>query len=246
MTDVAPQVWAWFDLDDTLYDFATSSLISLDRVYVQFGLERLWPEARAWLDAYHAVNDRLWKMYSAGAIDTPTLRYQRFMEPLQSKGMPEARARRLALEADAFYLKELGRTGLTVDNALETLLEVRARGCRTGILSNGFKDVQTDKITSTGLAPLINTVVLSDEAPAPKPSKLIFDYASNKARTKASQCIMIGDNPATDIAGAIDAGWHAIWFAPRGTPDTDVPPGAHVVQSLKEVPGIIDSIFKDN
>lgn len=34
---------------------------------------------------------------------------------------------------------------------------------------------------------------------------------------------MVGDNADTDIRGALDAGWDAIWLNPNGTPRPDAP-----------------------
>jgi FMN phosphatase YigB (HAD superfamily) len=48
---------------------------------------------------------------------------------------------------------------------------------------------------------------------------------------------MVGDNPSTDIAGAVSAGWRAIWFNPNHI-DSPVPAGVLVVDSL-------DKIFAD-
>lgn len=38
----ADVTWIWFDLDDTLYDFAASSLIALRGVYDKYRLDRFF------------------------------------------------------------------------------------------------------------------------------------------------------------------------------------------------------------
>ena len=109
----------------------------------------------------------------------------------------------------------------------KTLLDtLAAKGYKIGVLSNGFKEVQYDKLRSAGVLEMIDCMVLSDEIDVNKPDKRLFDYALQKAGTTAAESILIGDNPDTDIKGAINAGWKAIFFNRNGikaTFDTDIP-----------------------
>lgn len=217
-TDCIPRLpgrpWIWFDLDDTLWDFRGNSLIALDDVYRHFDLGRLWPHSTLWFDVYHRVNDELWQAYSRGEIQRDYLRMELFRRPLVSAGCTDAEARRLSTLMDSYYLGLLARMGTTVDGALPLLRRVHP-SYNIGVLSNGFAEVQYGKMDSAALTPLIDCVVLSDEIEVNKPDSRIFDHACAKAHTCPEMCLMIGDNPDTDIAGAVGAGWKAIYFCPR-------------------------------
>jgi putative hydrolase of the HAD superfamily len=204
--------WVWVDLDDTLWDFRANSLVALAQVYDEKELGRYFSSCQQWIDSYHVVNDMLWAQYSTGEIVQDYLRMERFRRPLSEAGCADAEARRLSTEMDPLYLGILGTLKGTVDGAIELLEWLHSSGYKVGILSNGFKEVQYAKISTSGLDKHIDAVVLSDEIGINKPDVRIFEYAAQKVGSEAAESVMIGDNVMTDIGGAISAGWKAIWY----------------------------------
>lgn len=221
--------WIWFDLDDTLYDFSASSLIALGEMYAAHRLDRFFENENQWRDIYHRHNDALWAKYSLGLVDQPTLRRDRFLLPLLEVGTPRDIAEQLTNTLDTDYLAALARTGLTRPFARELLVEARRRGYKIGILSNGFVDVQFDKIRTARLSDLIDCVVLSDEIGFNKPDRRLFEYALRRAGATAEESVLIGDNPSTDIEGALRAGWSAILYDPEERFEYD---GFSVIRTL--------------
>lgn len=213
--------WIWFDLDDTLYDFAASSLIALRGVYDKYRLDRFFSSVEQWTEVYHRHNSALWKLYNAAMITQQQLRFDRFYLPLLEGGVPEEENRRLNPQLDVDYLAMLGSTGLLVDGAAAALSHLRERGFHIGILSNGFRGVQHEKLRSSGIGHLIDKIVLSDDINVNKPDRRIYEYALEQAGATAAGSLMIGDNPDTDIAGAVRAGWHALLYAPHA-PDEKI------------------------
>lgn len=211
--------WIWFDLDDTLWDFSGNSLKALAEVYGAYSLDRLWPTLQEWYDSYHAVNSELWVEYAHGRISRDYLRMERFRRPLVGAGCPDGEARRLSAQMDTDYLARLGRMTATVPGA-RGLLERLRPYYNIGVLSNGFRPVQYDKMKSAGIYGLIDCTVLSDEIEVNKPDPRLFDYACRKGGTDADRCLLIGDNPETDIAGALNAGWQAVLFCPAAAGGT--------------------------
>lgn len=208
--------WVWWDLDDTLWDFQANSLLALTEVYIDFNLGRLFPSIGEWCDSYHEVNRQLWEQYNRGDIEMAELRMERFRRPFVNAGMEDASARVLSKEMDGAYLRALGEKPGLVTGARDILDYLRERGYRMGILSNGFSDVQYNKLATSGIAGYFEHVVLSDAVGFNKPDPRIFNYAASLADVLPEECIMIGDNPATDILGARDAGWHTLLFDPAG------------------------------
>lgn len=239
--------WIWFDLDDTLYDFERSSLIGLDYIFKEYDLGRRFNDTSEWIDCYHRHNRALWTLYNAAKITQRELRRDRFVLPLTEAGFGAREAEELADVLDGVYLDRLGSTGLLVDGARPLLEQLRAGGYAIGLLSNGFTGVQHRKLESSGIAPAIDCVVLSDEIGINKPDRRIFDYALRKASATAADSVMVGDNPETDIGGALNAGWSgAVLFDPhRAAGSSDDAPGPRptaIVDRLEQIPGCLGRI----
>jgi putative hydrolase of the HAD superfamily len=66
------------------------------------------------------------------------------------------------------------------------------------------------------LRQFFNHIIISEEHGFVKPEEGIFRLAENLSGAKQADCIMIGDNLDSDIAGAVNAGWQAIHFSESG------------------------------
>lgn len=209
-------IMLWFDLDDTLWDMAGNSVLCLRELYESQGLDRWFDNCRTWDDIYHRVNRRLWEQYGRGEISRDFLRSERFARPLRIAGVADDEALGMAERFDGLYLDSLGRKTAMVDGAREILDYLYNRGYRMGIVSNGFREVQYNKLKSSRISQYFDPVVLSDDAGVNKPDARFFRYAEERAGSADTYNIIIGDNPETDIAGAIRAGWKAIWFDRAG------------------------------
>lgn len=225
----------WVDLDDTIIDFRANSRAALANLYRQRRFDSLWPTVDDWIAAYERHNISLWVDYSVGIIDNATLRLERFRRPLTDAGMSDAEARKLSPGLDPEYLDLLAQEKRLIPGAPELLAKLRERGFTIGVLSNGFADVQHRKIARAGLADKIDITVLSDDIGVNKPDTRLFRYAQSRTQwpDDASAHLMIGDNPATDIGGALKAGWQAVWFNPRHL--SDLPEGAVEAASLDDI-----------
>lgn len=225
----------WVDLDDTIIDFRGNSRRALSRVHaVHPAVSRLFPDAQSWIEAYERHNHQLWALYNRAEITCAYLRDERFIRPLADAGMPRAEAAALTGELDRLYLDLLARERTLVDGARDLLSRLRGAGLTVGVLSNGFADVQHRKIASAGIGPLIDLTVLSDDIGVNKPDVRIYRHAMESAgNPDPATHLMIGDNPATDIEGAIAAGWHAILFNPTGL--LTAPPPASIATALHDI-----------
>ncbi len=226
--------WIWYDLDDTLWDFRTNSEILLERIYHERGLNRWFATPADWISKYEVHNRFLWREYAAARISREFLLADRFRKPLTDASHPQAREESEFL--DKYYLQQLGTMSKLNDGAIETLTRLRQAGYHIGVLSNGFTTVQHNKIYVSGLKPLIDLTVLSDDIGINKPDVRLFNHAAQRAGAAPHECMMIGDNPETDIAGAIRAGWSAILFNPDYTTHRCAPEGT--IASISKLPEI--------
>jgi putative hydrolase of the HAD superfamily len=91
------------------------------------------------------------------------------------------------------------------------LAELRQRGYRLGIVTNGVPDLQREKIAGCGVAHLFDAAVVSGEVDCGKPERTIFDHICREMGVATAECVMVGDNPARDVAGARSVGMKAVW-----------------------------------
>ena len=124
------------------------------------------------------------------------------------------------IEPTEAYCREVGdrfldhcadKPGL-VEGARELMEYLSGKGYRMHMCSNGFHEVQYRKLRACGLYDFFDSIILSEDAGANKPSREFFDYAFAKTKANPSTTLMIGDNLQTDILGAMNVGLHAAFF----------------------------------
>jgi putative hydrolase of the HAD superfamily len=84
-----------------------------------------------------------------------------------------------------------------------------AMGVRRVVVSNWDVSLR-GVLDDTGLAPLLDGVVISAEVGASKPDRAIFEEALAVARVAAGEALHVGDTIDADLAGARAAGLHAV------------------------------------
>ena len=86
-------------------------------------------------------------------------------------------------------------------DAVPVLNALRERGVRLVLLSNIGVDIRP-QLATTGLAELLDDVVLSYEVGMVKPDPGIFRSALERLGRPAAQTLMVGDSASADIGGA--------------------------------------------
>ena len=198
----------WFDLDDTIWAMTANSVICLRELYYSQRLDRWFATPEEWDEVYHRINHELWSQYSRAEISRDFLRTERFARPLRIGGASPDEALEMSKVLDKLYLDLLGSKTALIEGARELLDALSARGYRMGIVTNGFREVQYNKMRSSDIEKYFDVVVLSDEIGINKPDRRFFDYAVDKASSQHLNNIMIGDNYTTDILGSLGAGWN--------------------------------------
>ena len=113
--------------------------------------------------------------------------------------------------------------------------ELAARGVVVAVLSNSEGRL-AELLAEIGIADAFTAVIDSGRIGIEKPDRRIFDHAL--AVLGASQPgIHIGDSWSADIAGALGAGWRAIWFGRRATPVAD--PRVAIARDADEVRAVL-------
>jgi len=91
-------------------------------------------------------------------------------------------------------------------DVVPTLIALRDRGYKLGIVSNGRSIKQWEKLIRLRLHHLFHTVVISEDVGAEKPDTKIFHAALEQLDVKPEQAIYVGDRLETDVLGANKAG----------------------------------------
>lgn len=130
--------------------------------------------------------------------------------------------RRYGLDASVDFLLAHFRRGINSHihcpaRHTEALRTARAAGWTLGIVSNGGTRPQLEKIRRTGLGPLVDGWVISEEADCVKPDPLIFEIAARRCGIRpvgdwTAHTWMVGDHAPADIAGAELAGLRSVWL----------------------------------
>ncbi|MFD7813710.1 HAD family hydrolase [Streptomyces sp. NPDC059785] len=119
-------------------------------------------------------------------------------------------------------------------DVLDGLAELRARGWRVGVATNGATDIQTAKLRSTGIRARVHGICISEEAGVRKPDPRHFALAAERCGVMpASNGWMIGDNPVNDIGGGRAAGLGTVWIAGGARWPADLPAPDHSVERTR-------------
>lgn len=203
--------WIFFDLDDTIWNFTANSRVALNTLYdISPILRKLFKTVEEFIDIYHSYNSYLWLLYGRGEITTSQLKIERWRRTLATRQFEVLTA--VCEELETTYLDILAACEERVED-VDEILSYIAEKAMIGVLSNGFSSTQYKKIRNSGLDRYINRMVVSEELGINKPDKRLFDFAE-QATGGLRPFLMVGDNPETDILGAMKAGWYAVWINP--------------------------------
>ena len=153
------------DIDDTLFDFQTSSRNALSIAFRAFGL----PFTPEMWERYRALDAELWQRFERGEITKEALYVERFRVFFAEYG----------LEADpaafnAAYFRELGDQCNFMPHCEQALRQLHAQ-YKIFIVTNGNTEIQTRRIAASGMAQYFDRVFISEQMGCKKPDKLFYD-----------------------------------------------------------------------
>ena len=251
-----------FDLDDTLIPDERAAeaafLAACAPVAERYGLDpasvavsagagagQLW-RASDHIDYCQSIGISSWEGLWAGFTgDTPELRKLRAWAPTYRR---EAWRHALAHHgvndpAYAEHLAERFRHERRQRNAMfpdaADLLPKLARRLPLALVTNGAPDLQHFKIDASGLRPYFQTIVVSGEVGIGKPHPRPMQVALQQLGCDPARAAMVGNSLTSDIAGAQNAGVHAVWLNRDGAPLTGDAHPDTTITSLNELPSLI-------
>lgn len=225
-----------FDLDHTLWDFEKNSEETLYTLYDQYGLGNFQKfDSLSFYKKYKFVNTLLWDQYNKGKIGQQELREQRFVKTLTGLGL---QAHEIPEGLSEAYTT-LCPTKTAVFPYTYDVLQYLGHKYQLHIITNGFKDIQDIKMTSSNLHGYFNEVVTSECCGYKKPDKRMFEHALERIKVSPDDCIMIGDNYECDIQGAREAGIDQVFFNPEKVKSRQKPKATYEIHCLSELKTIL-------
>lgn len=163
-----------FDLDDTLYG---------EKQYVRSGYKKI----AEYLGREDAA-DKLWGYFEAGkpAIDT----YLQEISEMDKKA-----------ECLNIYRNQMPEITL-YDGVKKMIQELKNKGIKVGIITDGRPEGQKSKLKALGLEVLMDDIIITDELGGiqfRKPNDISFRIMKNRWRIPFEQIIYVGDNPNKDF-----------------------------------------------
>jgi putative hydrolase of the HAD superfamily len=207
-----------FDLDGTLYDRDALAATLFEQQYLAFegelrgiSRERFFRDVQAMDEHGHGEKESGYRTV------------------VRAWGLDDALAPRLV---EHFWSCYDGLCTLGEDTA-HTLHELKRRGLKLGVITNGGSVRQRRKLAALKIADVFDAILVSEEEGIRKPDAEIFRRALARFRVAAHEALFVGDHPVADVEGAHCAGLVAVWkYVPYWPP---VVTEAPVVRELKEV-----------
>jgi len=111
--------------------------------------------------------------------------------------------------------------------------------------SDGNKPTKLHRIRKLGIEPYFAAIFTSDDFGVNKPDPAAFAAVAERLGTAPQRCVMVGDVPERDLAGAKAAGMHTVFTAflpgqPAGHPAID-----YVIHDFDELPPLLFAHAKD-
>jgi len=220
----------FFDLDHTLWDFDKNSELAFDKIF-----QKNHPtlDTKVFISVYAPINQACWKLYQMDKITQEELRYKRLKDSFDAISYSISDEAILQFSKD--YITFLPENNALFDGAKEVLDYLKVN-YKLHVITNGFAEVQSKKLSNSGIADYFTSITNSEMAGVKKPHPKIYEHAMALANTNKKNAIMIGDCLDADIKGAIDFGIKAIFFNPD---KKDVPLNVPSVNHLLELKDIL-------
>ena len=178
----------FFDLDHTLWDFERNSALTFEEI---LEIHNVRVDLADFLEVYVPINLHYWKLYRDEQITKEVLRYERLNKTFEELKITVSNSTIIQLSED--YIRVLPRYNHLFNNANEILSYLQPK-YKLHIITNGFEEVQNDKLKNSGIAHYFDHIINSESVGVKKPNPLIFEHAMDKASSTPLQSVMIGDN----------------------------------------------------
>ncbi|MGV8172501.1 MAG: HAD family hydrolase [Candidatus Woesearchaeota archaeon] len=178
-----------FDLDDTLIDFKKRKKVVIEasiKAMIDAGLKEDLNELTAEFNKFY---------WDTGIED------QKIFEKFLIKKYNDIDYRILA-HAIIAYRRANNPLLKPYPHVMDVLNTLKKKGIKLALLSDAPKLNAYNRLVEVGMDTMFDIIVTADDVGAIKPSPLGFNKILEELDVKASECLMVGDNPKRDVIGA--------------------------------------------
>nr|WP_318243557.1 HAD family hydrolase [Fictibacillus norfolkensis] len=130
--------------------------------------------------------------------------YQKLAEELAVRRMPPG-------ELLDDYLTQFKHHCTPFPNLISMLEELKKKGYRLGLVTNGYGVFQYDTIQALEIKEYFDTILVSEMEGLRKPDPLVFQRAAERLNVKMEECMFVCDHPKNDVEAARNVGMVAVW-----------------------------------
>lgn len=187
------------------------------RVFARFGLE--------------SIDD-----WTLGRLSGQALSIEVWRRTLQECGATDAA---LVNFASTTHLQLARETYRLFDDARELIDAITDTPIPVALITNGASDTQRAKLAAMGIHDWFDVLVISGETGIAKPDPSAFAPAVDRLGITGATVWHVGDNLATDVAGANAAGLTSVWLNRHGIPNSQAIRPDLEIASLADLVGFI-------
>jgi putative hydrolase of the HAD superfamily len=233
-----------FDLDETLIHQECTFNDHFRHTFEAHAEELAPITAQEFLDVLWPKVEDMWFMMVDGVIAGNVARRYIFRNTL--------RMLKADLELDEHmqcYFDDLLLGASTPEpDVVPVLQHLVEAGYNMGVITNGYSDIQYEKLKRNCLDAFFETVLVSEDSLFHKPAPGIFLEALTQIGGTPETTVYIGDQLHADIRGAQNAGIRAILYDPRNTAAqqrqkrSDLPEPDETITALAQLPHILNQL----
>lgn len=125
------------------------------------------------------------------------------------------------------------------------LAAIKARGLKTGLITNGNAAVQSSKLKLLHLEDGFDEVLLCGEFGTQKPDRAPFDEMARRLGLRPETLVYVGDNPVCDVEGARAAGYIPVEVLTAQCVLPDAVPARYRLRTVEELERMLSVIEND-
>ncbi len=144
-----------------------------------------------------------------------------------------------------FLLERFKHFAVPYDFTKPMLEELRSKGIKLGLITNGRSETQRNKLKLLGIEGIFDEIIISGELGAEKPDTKPFEVMSERLGIAPESLIYVGDFPVNDIEASRKAGYTPVWVMTMKLwlfPDIEVP--EFCIKDVSLIPEVIEKLNK--
>lgn len=224
----------FFDLDHTLWDYASNSGEALTEMFSLLSLQEVCQTPGSLVESFCRHNEWVWAEYKNDRMNKNVLRTRRFELVLEDFGISDPA---FASRMNDVFLSLMPLKTVLIQGAWELMEYLESLKYKMYIVTNGFTKVQVQKLDSSGLKRFISRMFSSEQIGYNKPKPQIFEWALKSANARKNESLMIGDELVADISGARKFGIDQVYYNPLALPHNEAV--TYEIRSLLELKEIL-------